>query len=164
MTTQPKNIYPGRDFIDSWFNCVRLLNHVKVTLTKPFTRGMKSAKQLVPSPLSCLLLCQCSPRPRSPSSPHSLYDCFRAAAAGLTHIKEWRHIKKKKTEEIKKNDGNWFEKQWYRHRSDPISHFVLPAATSAVLVHVDKKERKKKLTSTLAVHVEVPSAISHGRP
>lgn len=37
LTTQDKNI--SEDFIDFWFNCVRLLNHVKVTHDKPFTPG-----------------------------------------------------------------------------------------------------------------------------
>lgn len=57
-----------KDFIDFWFNSVRLLNHVKATLSKPFTRGMKSvlSSRIGPMPL----LCQC---------PHLLCDCFRAA-------------------------------------------------------------------------------------
>lgn len=53
-------IYP-RDFIDLWFNCVRLLNHVKVTLSKPFTRGMKSVVSKRIGPLFMPLLCQCPP-------------------------------------------------------------------------------------------------------
>lgn len=51
-------IYP-KDFIDFWFNCVRLLNHVKVTLSKPFTRGMKSVVSKLIGPMP--LLCQCPP-------------------------------------------------------------------------------------------------------
>ena len=57
-----------KDFIDFWFNSVRLLNHVKATLSKPFTHGMKSvlSGRIGPMPL----LCWC---------PHLLCDCFRAA-------------------------------------------------------------------------------------
>lgn len=53
-------IYP-RDFIDFWFNCVGLLNHVKATLSEPFTRGMKSAVSDLIGPPFMPLLCQCSP-------------------------------------------------------------------------------------------------------
>lgn len=51
-------IYP-KDFIDFWFNCARLLNHVKVTLSKPFTRGMKSVVNKIIGPMP--LLCRCLP-------------------------------------------------------------------------------------------------------
>lgn len=51
-------IYP-KDFIDFWFNCARLLNHVKVMLSKPFTRGMKSVVNKIIGPMP--LLCQCLP-------------------------------------------------------------------------------------------------------
>lgn len=61
-----------RDFIDFWFNCVRLLNHVKVTMSKPFTLGMKSLVSNLIGPLSCLSFV---------NVPHLLCDCFRAATA-----------------------------------------------------------------------------------
>lgn len=48
-----------KDFIDFWFNCVRLLNHVKVTMTKPFTHGMKSVGSNLIGPMPPL--CQCPP-------------------------------------------------------------------------------------------------------
>lgn len=48
-----------KDFIDFWFNCVRLLNHVKVTLNKPFTREMKSVVSNLIGPMP--FLCQCPP-------------------------------------------------------------------------------------------------------
>lgn len=51
-------IYP-KDFIDFWFNCARLLNHVKVTLSKPFTHGMKSVVNKIIGPMP--LLCRCLP-------------------------------------------------------------------------------------------------------
>lgn len=143
-------IYP-RDFIDFWFNCVRLLNHVKVTLSKPFTRGMKSVVSELIGPLSCLSFV---------NVPHLLCDCFRAATAFWL---EWTagfppHYdgvqKHKQQRQKKKRVENRFPKHWTLYYSwvDNIwlqGLIVLPAATSAVLVHVDK------LTSTLTVHVEV---------
>lgn len=144
-------IYPG-DFIDFWFNCVRLLNHVKVTLSKPFTRGMKSVISKLIGPLSCLSFV---------NVPHLLCDCFRAADSrqqGSPILS-----RDSKTYRKKKRVQNRFTKHWTQYYSwiDNIwtqGHIVLPAATSAVLVHVDK------LTSTLTVHVEVtfPYYILHG--
>lgn len=140
LTTQPKNI--SRRLHDFWFNCVRLLNHVKVTLSKPFTRGMKSVISKLIGPLSCLSFV---------NVPHLLCDCFRAADSRVPPY--YRGMQKHKKER-KKRVQNRFTKHWTLYYSwiDNIwtqGHIVLPAATSAVLVHVDK------LTSTLTVHVEV---------
>lgn len=139
-------IYP-RDFIDFWFNCVGVLNHVKVTLSKPFTHGMKSVFSKLIGPLSCLSFV---------NDPRLLCDCFRAAAASNWKGQQGpprtmagcKNINKQKNRVLKMDS----QCIWYCSRMDIIwtqGHIVLPVATSAVLVHVDT------LTSTLTVHVEV---------
>ncbi len=141
-------IYP-RDFIDFWFNCVRLLNHVKVTLSKPFTRGMKSVVSKLIGPLFMPLLCQCPPF--AVWLLQGSNSVWLERTAGFPHIVAGcKNINKQK----KKKVENRFTVHWtlYCSWTDDIwtqGHIVLPVATSAVLVHVDK------LTSTLTVHVEV---------
>lgn len=142
-------IYP-RDFIDFWFNCVRLLNHVKVTLSKPFTRGMKSVVSKLIGPPFMPLLCQCPPfavwllqgsnsvwLERTAGFPHIM--------AGCKNIHKQTNKKKKL-----KIDSQSIERYIVAQQiTSGHGHNALPVATSAVLVHVDK------LTSTLTVHVEV---------
>lgn len=136
-----------KDFIDFWFNSVRLLNHVKVTLSKPFTRGMKSvlSSRIGPMPL----LCRCPPfavwllqgsksvwfksTTRLPPPPLRLN--------GGVHAKANKRKTNKQTENHPpKNTSNRFTRPY---RSSGQGHIVLPIASSAALVHVDK------LTSTL---------------
>jgi hypothetical protein len=52
LTTQAKNI--SEDFIDFWFNCVRLLNHVKANPRQAFYTRMKSVISDLIGPFSCL--------------------------------------------------------------------------------------------------------------
>lgn len=143
-------IYP-RDFIDFWFNCVRLLNHVKVTLSKPFTHGMKSVVSKLIGPLSLPLLCRCPPfAVRLLQGSNSVW---LERTAKFPHIMAGCKKKTKNPTTISKVE-DWFTKHWMLYCSwiDNIwsqGPLVLPAATSPVLVHVDK------LTSTLTVHVEV---------
>lgn len=98
-------IYP-KDFIDFWFNCARLLNHVKVTLSKPFTRGMKSVVNKIIGPMP--LLCRCLPFCCVIASGQQQRligvdkRCFPRIMSG-SKKKTWKHEKKCNNQQKKKS-------------------------------------------------------------
>ena len=156
LTTQAKNI--SEDFIDFWFNCVRLLNHVKANPRQAFYTRMKSVISDLIGPFSCL---------SSVNVPHfavwSLQGsaCLWLVGTGGISLKKMK--KNTSTTNTVNDTANLtlFKvlngKLWCVRGSDLTRRYCLislAAAAPAAAVHV------VILTSTLTVHVEVPLAFT----